>query len=46
MCRIMGEAGSKNLINTMQDDGMITYIQNSKMCVQKATSQYKGISDY
>ena len=31
--RIMGKAGYKHVISEMQGDGMITYIQHSKMCV-------------
>ena len=44
--RIMGGAGSKCVISTTQGDSMINYVQHSKMCVQEATSQYDGISDW
>ena len=44
--RIMGEAGGKHVLSTMQDDSMITYIQQSKMCVQKNTTQYNGTRDW
>ena len=44
--RITGEIGSKHVISAMQGDGMMTYIQHSKMCVQKIASQYDGISDW
>ena len=42
----MGEAGNKHVINAMQGDGTSTYIQHTKMCIQKVTSQYNGISDW
>ena len=42
----MGEAGGKHVISAMQGDSMITYIQHSKMCVQKVTTQYNGICDW
>ena len=42
----MGEAGGKHVISIMQGDSMITYIQHSKMCVQKVATQYNGISDW
>ena len=41
----MDEAGSQHVISAMQGDGIITYIQNSKMYIQKVTFQYNGISD-
>ena len=41
----MGEAGSKLLISATQGDGMITYIQHSKIYVQEVTSYYNGIVD-
>ena len=46
MYKTTGEAGSKCIISAMQGDGMITYVQHSKMCVQEVTSQYDGISDW
>ena len=42
MHRVKGEASNKHAISVMQGDGMITYVQHSKMCVQKVTSQYNG----
>ena len=39
----MGEVGG--IISAMQGDSMITYVQHSKMFVQKVTFQYDGISD-
>ena len=46
MYRIMGEAGGKCVISTMQGNSMITYIQHSKVCVQEVTTQYNGTSDW
>ena len=40
----MGEASGKHVISAMQGDSMITYVQQSKLCVQ-VNSQYNGISD-
>ena len=45
MYRIIGKAGSKQVISIMQGDIMITYIQHSQMYIQEVTSQYNGISD-
>ena len=42
----MGEAGNKHLISAMQGKGSITYVQYSKMYIQKDTSQYTGINDW
>ena len=42
----MGETGGKHVISAMQGDSMITYIQYSKICLQRVTSQYDGISDW
>ena len=42
----MGEAGSKCIISAIQGDGMITYVQHSKMCIQEFTFQYNRISDW
>ena len=41
----MGEAGSKHVLSAMQGDGTITYVRQSKICVQEISSQYNGISD-
>ena len=30
----------------MKGNGTITYIQHSKMCIQKVSSQYNGIGDW
>ena len=46
MYRIMGEAGGKYVISTMQGDSTITYIQHGKMYIQEVTTQYNGISDW
>ena len=46
MYRITGEADGKHVISAMQGDGTITYIQHSKMCVQKFATQYNGIHDW
>ena len=43
MYRIMGEAGDKCVISTMQGDSTITDIQHTKICVQEVTTQYNGI---
>ena len=45
MYRIMGKAGCKHVISVMQGDGMTTYIQHSKIYVEKITSQHNEISD-
>ena len=42
----MGEAGNKLVISTTQGDGTIIYVQHNKMCIQKVTSLYNGISDW
>ena len=39
----MGEAGSKHVISTTQGDGMVNYIQHSKIYVQKVIFQYIGL---
>ena len=44
--RIIGKAGGKHIISTMQGNSTITYIQHSKMCVQKNTTQYNGKRDW
>ena len=42
----MGEAVSKHLISAMQGDGMLTHVQQSKLCFQEITSHYNGIGDW
>ena len=46
MYKIKGKADSKHVTSAMQVDGLITYIQHSKICVQEATSQYNRTSDW
>ena len=46
MYRIMGEAGNKWVISAMQGDGMIIYVQHSKMYIQEVNSQYNELSDW
>ena len=46
MYKNISEVGGKHVISAMQGDSIITYIQDSKMCIQEVTTQYYGICDW
>ena len=46
MYRIMGDAGSKHVVSATQGNGMIIYIEYSKMYISEVTCQYYERSDW
>ena len=46
ICKIMGKDGSEHAISTMQGDCIITYVQNNRIYIQKATLQDNRVTNW